>query len=250
MARSEIAAVSIMAVFLIFAPGVAKADEVADVLAKVDSNLTKVSDQSYTGEIQVIRGGKSIKSLKFTVKLKGLKMKLVRFTDPGDVRGMSVLTTDDGLMYVYLPSYQRVRRIASHVRNQGFMGTDMSPDDFGTAALSVGWSAVIQSQDAEKWVLSLKPASGNESSYSKMIVTVIKSNNAVSKIEYYSQEGKLLKTQVREEVKSFGQITVPTLFTVTDHTTGSKTVMRLFDCKVNTGIQDSAFTSRALLRGE
>ena len=250
MTRVEIIIISTAAFFGAFAPLFVRADDVTAILAKVDANLTRVNDQSYTGEIQVFRGGKAIKSLKFTVKLKGLKMKLVRFTEPGDVRGMSVLTTKEGHMYVYLPSYQRVRRIASHVRNQGFMGTDLSPDDFGAASLSEGWSAVVKSDDSEKWMLVLKPESGNESSYSKMVVTVLKSYGGVSKIDYYNGEGRLIKTQVRESWKSFGEITVPTIFTVTDHGTGSKTVMRFLDCKVNAGLPESAFTKRALLRGE
>jgi outer membrane lipoprotein-sorting protein len=235
---------------MLSAPGsvLAGEDEAGSVLKKVDSNLTKVQDQTYDADISVIRDNKITKTMKFTVKLKGLTMKLVKFTAPGDLRGMSVLTTAEGYMYVYLPSYQKVRRIASHVRNQGFMGTDFSPDDFGSAALSVGWTPTIESQDNTKWVLILKPTPGNETSYQKLRVTVLKKYGGVSRIEYFASQDKLVKTQDREDWKAFGPLTVPTRFTATDLRTGSKTVMRLFDCKVNTGLEDSAFTKRALLR--
>ncbi len=133
-------------VTLIWAGNVA-AGEVEDVLAKADSNLTDVKDQTYKAEIEVIRDGKIIKTLKFTAKIKGLTQKLVKFTAPGDVRGMSLLTTADGLMYVYLPSYKRVRRVAAHVRHQGFMGTDISPDEMAAGTLSEGWHAKIIRQD-------------------------------------------------------------------------------------------------------
>lgn len=230
--------------------GNAAAGEVEDVVAKADSNLTDVKDQTYKAEIEVIRDGKIIKTLKFTAKLKGLTMKVVNFTAPGDVRGMSLLTTADGFMYVYLPSYKRVRRVAAHVRHQGFMGTDISPDEMASGALSEGWHVKIVSQDDKVWVLELKPRAGNETSYSRQLVTVSKEHEGVEKVESYNSEGKLVKTQTRTKWKSFGVIYIPTVFTYIDERTGSKTILRFLDCEVNKGIPDSAFTNRALMRGD
>ncbi|MBW2276041.1 MAG: outer membrane lipoprotein-sorting protein [Deltaproteobacteria bacterium] len=224
------------------------ADEVDDILGRVDANLTMVRDQTYTGEIEVIRGDEVTKRMEFVVKLKGLRKKLVKFTAPGDVRGMAVLTTEDNLMYVYMPAYRRVRRVASHVRNQGFMGTDFSPEEMSNAALSLGWQGKILEDNEEDWVLELVPKQGHETVYSKMRVTVLKTIYAAVKLESFGPRGELIKTETRSEWSSLGQITLPTLFTVEDHRTGSKSVMRLLDCKVNQGIPDSAFTKRALIR--
>jgi len=229
---------------------VARAETVEEVLKKVDQNLTKVDDQIYTGEISVIRDGKTTKTLQFDVQLKGMVMKLVRFTAPGDVRGMTILTTEQGHMYVYLPSYRRVRRVAAHVRNQGFMGTDISPDDMGAAALSEGWIAKLESENEENWVLVLHPKPENETTYAKLRITVLKEYGGVSKLEYFSSKGKMIKTQVRDEWKTFGPITLPTRYTVTDLMTGSKTVMRFSDCEINPGIPDSIFTKRAIMRAD
>ncbi len=230
--------------------GRSHAEDVDEILKKVDENLTKVEDQVYTGDIKVIRDGKTTKTLKFNVKLRGLVMKLVRFTAPGDVRGMTILTTEQGHMYVYLPSYKRVRRVAAHVRNQGFMGTDLSPEDMGTASLSEGWDARLESQDEEKWVLMMTPAKETETSYAALRVTVLKEYGGVSKLEYINSKGKVAKVQDRDEWKTFGPITLPTRFTVKDLTTGSTTVMTFSDCEVNTGIPTSSFTKRAIMRAD
>lgn len=243
-------AVATAALIGTFFTGPASAETVAEILKKVDANLTKVKDQLYHGEIQVIKDGKTTKTMKFDVKLKGLTMKLVKFTAPGDVRGMSILTTPDGLMYVYLPSYKRVRRVASHVRNQGFMGTDLSPEDLSSASLSEGWDASLETEDAQSWVLSLKPKPGNESTYSRLRATVLKKYGGVSKLEYFDSGGKVAKMQVRSDWKSFGPITLPTLFTVTDLKTGSMTLMRFFGCEVNIGMPDSDFSKRAIMRAD
>jgi len=251
MMRKTTVGAAVAALMICFAlPGRASAGEVEDILAKVDAVLTKVKDQTYNAELEVIRDGKVSKSFKFQVKMKGLLQKMVRFTAPGDMRGMSVLNTADGLMYVYMPSYKRVRRVAAHVRNQGFMGTDVTPEEMSMASLSVGWKAKILKQDAKVWVLELKPDKGNETVYSKLIVTVSKQHEGVEKIESFDSQGKMVRTQVRTEWKNFGAVTIPAVFTYTDLRTGSQTVMRFLNCTVNQGIQDSAFTTRALMRVE
>lgn len=226
------------------------ADEVDEILAGVDANLTRVRDQTYSGEVEVIRDGKVTKRMEFVVKIKGLRKKLVKFTAPGDVRGMAILTTEDDLMYVYMPAYRRVRRVASHVRNQGFMGTDFSPEEMSNAALSLDWQGRILEDKDEEWVLELRPKPGNETSYAKMHVTVLKSEMAAVKLECFDAGGQLVKTQTRSEWKTLGQVTLPTVYTVEDHRTGSVSVMRLLDCRVNQGVPDSAFTKRALVRGD
>jgi outer membrane lipoprotein-sorting protein len=223
---------------------------VEQILAKVDGNLTRVKDQTYQAEMEVIRDGKVTKTLKFTVKLKGLRQKMVKFTAPGDVRDMAVLTTADGLMYVYMPSYKRVRRIAAHVRNQGFMGTDVTPEELSMATLSVGWDAKILKQDDKNWVLELRPQAGNETIHSKLVVTVSKQHEGVEKIESYDAAGKRVREQVRTEWKDFGAVSIPSVMTYKDLRTGSQTVLRFIGCIVNQGIPDSAFTTRALTRGE
>jgi len=234
---------------IVFLCGGANAETVEEILAKADETLTKVKDLTYKADLKVVRGGKVTKTIKFVAKLKGLKKRLVKFTAPGDVRGMSILTTEDGLMYVYMPAYKRVRRVASHVENQGFMGSDISPDEFASAAWSINWKGKLKRETEKKWVVVLKPKRGYETNYSKQIIHVDKSFGGVIKVESFNKKGKLVKTQLRREVKSFGPIKMPTKFTYKDELTGSKTILTFHSCKVNQGIPDSAFSKRALMRG-
>jgi outer membrane lipoprotein-sorting protein len=228
----------------------ASADEVDQILAKADENLTKVKDLTYDGQLEVVRGGRVTKTIKFVAKLKGLNKRLVKFTAPGDVRGMAILTNEDGLMYVYMPAYKRVRRVATHVQNQGFMGSDISAEEMSSAAWSVGWKAVIKSQNAKQWVIGLKPKAGNETTYSKQVIYISKKGGYVTKVESFDKRGKLVKSQVRTEVKAFGPIKMPTKFVYKDHKTGSQSVLTFLGCRVNQGIPDSAFSKRALMRGD
>ena len=240
-------AVATAAAIVLFSSGVT-ADEVDDILAKADENLTKVKDLTYDAELRVVRDGKITKTIKFVAKLKGLKKRLVKFTAPGDVRGMSILTTEDGLMYVYMPAYKRVRRVASHVENQGFMGSDISPEEMSSAAWSVHWKGKIIKNLKKKWIIELRPKKGYKANYSKQIIHVDKSFGGVVKVKSFDKKGKLVKTQNRTRVKAFGVIKMPTHFEYIDEKTGSKTVLIFHGCKVNQGIPDSAFSKRALMR--
>jgi outer membrane lipoprotein-sorting protein len=230
-------------------PAAANSEKAIAILIKVDENLTKVEDSIYDGVIKVIRNGKVTKSIEFNVRLKGIIMKLVKFTAPGDIRGMMMLTTKDNLMYVYLPSHKRVRRVANHVLNQGFMGTDISPDDMANSSFSKGWNAVIAAEDDEKWTLSMTPKPEKQTTYARIRLTVQKSHGQVTKLEYFSAQGKHVKTQTRADFKMFGNVIAPTLFEFKNILTGTKTIMEFTDLKVNNGIPTSAFTKRAILRG-
>jgi outer membrane lipoprotein-sorting protein len=247
---ATLVATSVLLAIGLAMPRISAADEVGDILKKVDAVLTKVKDQTYQAELELLRDGKITKTLKFEVKIKGLVQKLVKFTAPGDVRDMAVLTTADGLMYVYMPSYKRVRRIAAHVRNQGFMGTDVTPEELSLASLSTGWKAKILKQDAKVWVLELRPDVGNETIYSKLVVTVNKQREGVEQIDSYDSAGKHVRSQIRTEWKDFGAVSIPAVMTYKDLRTGSQTVLRFKSCTVNQGISDSSFTTRALTRGE
>jgi outer membrane lipoprotein-sorting protein len=227
-----------------------RAETIEEILAIADATLTKVKDQTYTASLEVVRDGKTIKTIEFVAKLKGLKKRLVKFTAPGDLRDMSILTDEDGLMYVYMPAYKRVRRVAAHVRNQGFMGTDVSPEEMGNAALSVGWNVKLDKETPKTWVLTLTPKPDNESTFAKRVVTISRTEGGVSRIESYDATGKLVKTEDRSEWKSFGPVHLPTKFVITDKRNGSTTIMYFKGCVVNQNLPDSAFTKRALMRGE
>jgi outer membrane lipoprotein-sorting protein len=230
--------------------GSALADEVADILAKADNTLTAVKDQTYVADLQVVQEGKTVKTLAFTARLKGLRMKTIRFTAPGDLRGMTILTTEDNAMYVYIPSFQRVRRVAAHVRNQGFMGTDFSPEEFGNTALSKDWDGKMVGQDAQKWVIDLVPKAGNETTFAKQRIEVSKKHYGVTRIDYYDAAGKVAKVQIREDFKTFGAITTPMKITVKDNRTGSMSQIQFSSCTINTGLSDEEFTKRSILRAD
>ena len=60
--------------------------------------------------------------------MKGEK-RLTEFTDPPEMKGMRILILSPTRMYIYLPAYKKVRRVASHVSAQGLLGPAFASDD-------------------------------------------------------------------------------------------------------------------------
>jgi len=55
---------------------------------------------------------------------------LMRFLSPKSVEGVTLLSIENGdKIYLYLPAYQKPRRIAGSSKQENFMGTDFSYED-------------------------------------------------------------------------------------------------------------------------
>ncbi|NIM57731.1 MAG: outer membrane lipoprotein-sorting protein, partial [Candidatus Aminicenantes bacterium] len=63
---------------------------------------------------------------------KGSEKRMIKFLSPADQKGIAFLDLPNDMMYLYLPAFKKVRRIAAHIKNQKFAGTDMTYDDLGT----------------------------------------------------------------------------------------------------------------------
>ena len=84
-----------------------------EILKKSDELILKVKDQTYDAKMTVYEQGELIKTVEMTIVIKGLFKKLIRFTSPSELKGMGVLTLEDNVMYVYLPSYKKIKNGAS-----------------------------------------------------------------------------------------------------------------------------------------
>src|SRR5262249_46449835 len=137
---------------------------------------------------------KDERTLGLKVMLKGEK-RFSEFTAPADMKGTKVLILSPTQMYVYLPSFGKVRRIASHTKDQGFLGLTFSQDDMATTSYGGSYTASILSDDAAKVTLSLTPKGGQETAYAKIEMTLTKDHMVASEIKYFSTDGKNIKTE-------------------------------------------------------
>jgi outer membrane lipoprotein-sorting protein len=225
----------------------ARADAAGDAaLAKVDAAMNKAKTLAFDYEIINKPGpDKDERTMAMSVKLKGDK-RYTEFSSPADMKGTKVLIISPTEMYVYLPSFSKVRRIASHTKDQGFLGLTFSQDDMATTRYGDVYTAAVLSDDASTTKLSLTPKAGKETPYGKIEITVAKDHWVPSELKYFNAEGHNVKTETRGGYSCEGDVCTPGELKMTDVAKNAWTKLVAKTRKVNVEISDDVFTKRNL----
>lgn len=221
----------------------------AAILKASDDRAVKFPDQTYTATMEIHKSGKLRTTLVFSMVTKALVKQYIQFTAPGDVAGMKILMEGPDEMYVYSPEFQKVRRIAAHMKNQGFNGSEFSPEDMVMAKLSPLFDAVLVGKTGNETQLDLKPKAGAEVSFSKLEIFIDSTVGGITRIHYFDQGGNHIRTQLREEWKTFEDGKIPTRIRMKNLKTTDETVINLSEIDVKTPVDEQIFSRRTLMRG-
>jgi outer membrane lipoprotein-sorting protein len=222
-----------------------------EILRRADQTANQASDQWFESKLRIINPNGSVKEGMMHIWQKGGEKRLIRFYAPADFKGMAVLVENRDASYVYLPGFQRDRRIAAHSRNQGFIGSDFTYDDMATTWWSKDYEAKLLGSEPEQWVLELRPKPGRKEEYPLLKVRVSKKYSQITLIEYHDASGQKLRSQVREDFRPSADVYVPRTIRVIDHRRNNHmSEMLVQKHRANAGISDDMFTRRQLARAE
>lgn len=231
------------------APAALVAVDANKILVEIDRRAAVFADQQYDATMSIFKSGQLKKTLEFQMVMKGLDKQFITFVAPGDVAGMKVLMEGADTLYVYTPEFKKVRRVAAHMQNQGFMGSAFTYEDQTRLQLAPYFDATLVGKEGNETTLSLTPKEGVTSSYSRVDVVIDGSKGGVTKVRYYDGSGNHVRTQLREDwVKIDGEL-MPTKISMSDLKAGDVTVIQLSNVQVNQGVADDLFSRRMLLRG-
>lgn len=227
--------------------GSASADPPGDAaLGKMDSALNQAKTQYLDYEVINQEPGKAEKKIGMKVYIKGEK-RMTEFTAPADMKGTKVLILSPTDMYVYLPAFGKVRRIASHTTEQGFMGMTFTQQDFASQSYGASYTGQLVSESGNDQKLTLTPKAGQTTPYGKLEFTVMKDKNLPTEIKYFNAAGTHVKTETRSDYKCEGRVCTPMTLKMVDHTKGGQsTKFTTKEWKVNTEISDDIFSKRNL----
>ncbi len=214
------------------------------ILQKVDQVTTGPKDVYQKVKITLIdRNGRKETRIG-ELWQKGSDKRLFRFIQPAAYRGIGILSLPHDVMYLYMPAYGRVRRIASSVKNQKFAGTDLTYDDMQAKNYTEKYTAKLLKSDNQFYWLQLTPKD-RHSPYSKVILKVNKQNFTPVYAESYDKGGHKVKTLKTQFVKQGKYWTAKTV-TVTDLKRHHTTIMTALITKYDQGLSDNIFTVRNL----
>lgn len=227
--------------------GSANADPPADAaLGRMDKAMNQAKTQYLEFDIINQEPGKPEKKLGMKVYIKGEK-RMTEFTAPADMKGTKVLILSPTQMYVYLPAFGKVRRIASHTTDQGFMGMTFTQDDFAAQMYAPWYTGDKLSDSGSDQKLTLLPKAGQTTPYGKLEFTIVKDKGLPSEIKYFNASGKHVKTETRSDYKCEGTVCTPMTLKMVDHTKGGHwTKFTTKTWKVNQPISDDLFSKRNL----
>jgi hypothetical protein len=229
--------------------GVARAEESPGerILRLMDEGITCVKDQMIEFEAITQAPGKEPFTMRLAVYTKGTKWRRVEFLAPGDLKGTRVLVLSPSQMYVYLPAYRRIRRVASHVKGQGFMGTAYSHNEMSLVTYSDVFKGRLLKETDAQWTVEGLLREGQDFQYGRVEFDVIKKKNLPSEIRYFNKKGFRVKTEIRSEYTFQFDVWNPRISKIVDHTRNdmwTKLVRKKF--KPNIGLKDDFFTVRKL----
>lgn len=249
--RFHIASLTMITALLIGVSPTASADPKGEkILRQIDTNMTLAQDQHFIQDcVTQIPGKEPIKQV-MDVHIKGTTFRRVEYLSPGDIKGMRVLVLSDDNVYTYLPAYRKVRRLANHVKDQGFMGTNFSAKDIGTVIYDPVYKAKFIKEDAKHWVISCRRREGKKTPYTRIDIDVQKDLNLPSELRYFNDKGVNIKTEQRTGYSCKGKICVPKTLKMIDHRRNDAwTAITWTTWEVNTGVKKSFFSLRKLQRG-
>ena len=230
--------------FLIAALLTVNAQNAIDIMKKMDEILFSSKDMTSKTKIVLIDKANNEKIREATMMQKGTDKRITRFTAPASQAGIAVLSLPDDVMYLYMPAFGKERRIASHVKNQKFAGTDFSYDDMEAIAYVDKYTGTLIKTDDNSYVLNLIPKSG-KSEYSKVIMKVNKDEYYPTSVEYYDKGNKKIK-EALYTFKKIGPYWNSEIVVMTDLKKNHKTRMELYDVKYDQNLSDDEFTVRKL----
>ncbi len=221
------------------------AQDANEILQKLDKVLYSAIDQQNKVTIILIDKSGDESKREADVIQKGNDMRLFRFTSPASQAGIAFLSLPKDVMYIYMPAFGKERRIASHVKNQKFAGTDFSYDDMEAKLFSSKYDPELIDQNSETYTLKLVPKPGLKTDYSKQVLKINKQDSYPVTAEYFDKGGNKFKEAIYQYEK-VGNYWSAKEILMKDLKKNHATKMIVSDVIFDQGLSDDEFTVRKL----
>jgi len=238
-------------VVLLFSISIASAITVDEIMDKMEETAPDFTTQKTISEMILIdKDGKEETREMIMFSQKGEDEKtstLMRFLSPKSVKGVTLLNINDGeKIYLYMPAYNKPRRIASSSKGDEFMGTGLSYEDMGMDYENKDYEKKLLEETDREYIIEVLP-SEEDVSYEKIILHVDKENFYAKKVEFYEAGSELTKTLTIDKIKvdDNGKVT-PMEIEFTDIAENQKTKIVMKEIEYDVELSSGFFSTRTL----
>jgi outer membrane lipoprotein-sorting protein len=219
-----------------------------EILLKADQTMSAPRDQDVQATLVLVDKDGNRKERTLRMYQKGADTRMARFLSPADQKGISVLSLPDGSIYLYLPAYKKVKRIASSVKNTAFAGTDFTYEDMEAQRFAILYNAELVRTETECWVLQLTPKPDAEGAAARLLMWVRRDNDVPITLEYYNAKGALVRRLTCGRIERIGGYWVAREREMTDVAKNHRSLMIIDAAVFDSGLSDEIFTTRYLER--
>ena len=237
---------------VLLAPCAAVAQTPAELLRRVDANMTITTAHARAEMVIRYRGG-DVRTLRYESWARGTDEAFIEFTAPARDAGSRFLRRDDA-MWIFLPRVGKSVRIQGHMLRQGMMGSDISYGDASERPSMVeDYDATIERRDSldarPVWVLLLV-ARRADLSYPRRRLWVDAERNVPLREERFAAGGRLLKTAVLGDVRRVGSRWYPFRMELDNALdTETTTTLNILEMRLGVSVPPEVFTLRYLEGG-
>lgn len=237
--------------FLLFSTSTVFALTVDEIMDKMEETAPDFTTQKTISEMILIdkKGNEEVREMvMFSQEGEDEKTStLMRFLSPKSVKGVTLLNIDDGeKIYLFMPAYNKARRIASSSKGDEFMGTGLSYEDMGMNFEDKDYEKKLLEETDSEFIIEVIP-SEEDTSYKKIILTVDKEKFYTKKVEFYDLNENLIKTLEIAKIKidDKGKIT-PMEIVFTDVEENQKTKIVIKEIEYDIELSSNFFSIRTL----
>ena len=225
-----------------------------EIMQKVDERVApKDMKVNLTMEL-TNKKGKTRSSTLRSVSKDDSKKQIIWFLEPADDKGVAFLKIEhengDDEMRLWLPAFNKVRRISSNQKSDSFMGSDMSYEDMTSKELNEYTYELLGEEEFDDVdcykVLSI-PKPETESSYSKFIGWITKDEYLALKEESYDKNDRLVKVRTIKYVEQKGYI-VPEEIFVKNVQNNHSTLLTFDQMELDTNVKNDLYQEKNLKR--
>jgi len=223
---------------------------VDDILDKSEANDNfKTSISSNVEEVYNSDGTVKVSEMKVYSK-NGNDKTIMEYTEPKRIKGMKILMLNKGDdIWFYSNRTNRVRKIASHQKNQSANNSDFSYDDMSMSDNRKDYIYSITGEENHNgsgcYRIEFK-AKDKTVTYSRFVIWIDRSNYLALGGEFFDEDGKLWKKLDVRDIKKIGKYWTAGEIEMKNVQKDSRTVIKTKEISFDTDLPDDMFTERGL----
>jgi predicted RND superfamily exporter protein len=226
-------------------------------------NRSSFADMQGTSTLTITAASGSTKVRSFQMASRdndeGESDMILYMQEPADMRGNAFLVLghaqSEDERWIYIPALHRANRIVGSGRKGNFMSSDFTYDDIGSPDIdewiwTLGATVDVEGHACQEVIAT--PASDKilkDTGLSKVHWFIDSELKTTRKTEFYDRQGALSRRMEVKKIELFGEVPFATDMLMTDLASGRTSRMTMSDLKVDTGVDPSWFTKRALQNG-